>query len=324
MSWRDVVDGGLEASVVGSYSRLGPAVRRRLWGWEPLEAHRLDGRVAVVTGATSGLGRAAAERLGALGASLVLVVRDLERGSRAAAEIERATGSIVAVVRADMGDLESVRDAAREVTRVPSIDILIHNAGGLGAERRVTGQGIEQTMATHVVGPFLLTHLCMPRLVAAAPSRVIVVTSGGMYTQGLDEREPLTVPSPYEGAATYARAKRAQVSLVEACAERMRRQGIHLMAMHPGWADTPGVKKSLPRFRRVMRPLLRSADEGADTMVWLASAPLRDIGSGTLWLDRRRRGLHRLPATARSDTAAARRRLLEECRRLAGVTDPAP
>ncbi len=321
MSWRDVVDGGLEASVVGSYSRVGPALRRRLWGWEPLDAHRLDGKVAVVTGATSGLGRAAAERMGALGASLVLVVRDLERGHRAAAEIERTTGSVVAVVRADMGDLDSVRDAAREITRAASIDILVHNAGSLSAERRFSAQGIEQTMATQVVGPFLLTYLCLPALIAAAPSRVIVVTSGGMYTQGLDEREPLTVPSPYKGATAYARAKRAQVSLVEECAQPLERKGIHLMAMHPGWADTPGVQRSLPRFRQVMRPLLRTADEGADTMVWLASAPLRDVGSGTLWLDRRRRGLHRLPATARADTAAARRRLVDECRRLAGVTD---
>lgn len=317
-----MVDSVLEFSVVGSFSRVGPALRRRLWAWESLDAHRLDGRVAVVTGASSGLGRAAAEMLAGLGATVVMLVRDADRGAAVAADLRRRTGGAIEVVRADLGDLDSVREAARELRRLGRIDILIHNAGGLSAVPHLTRQGLEQTLATHVIGPLLLTDLCLPLLRAAAPSRVIAVTSGGMYTQGLDENNPL-VPSGRGGVTAYAHAKRVQVTLVEACAARLRRRGIHLMAMHPGWADTPGVQRSLPGFRRLMRPLLRTAAEGADTMVWLSSAPLDDLGHGDLWLDRGRRRVHRLPRTARGDTPAVRQRLLQECCRLTGLGDVA-
>jgi dehydrogenase/reductase SDR family protein 12 len=322
VNWRALVDGGLELSVVGSFTRVGPAVRRRLWTWEPLEAHRLDGRVAVVTGATSGLGRAAAERLAGLGATVVMLVRDTARGEGVAAGVRQATGSAVEVVRADLGDLDSVREAAAEVRRHPCIDILVHNAGALNADRRLSAQGIEETVATHVVGPLLLTELCLPQLVAAAPSRVIVVTSGGMYLQPLAVDRLQMAPGEYNGVTAYGRAKRAQVSLVAQCAPQLARRGVQLMVMHPGWADTPGLHRSLPRFHRVIGPLLRSADEGADTIVWLASAPQREIGPGPLWLDRSSRALHRLPGTARSDTVERRGLLLEECRGLAGLSAP--
>jgi dehydrogenase/reductase SDR family member 12 len=323
VSLRAAVDAGLELSIVGSFSRVGPVVRRRLLGWEPLEAHRLDGRTAVVTGASSGLGQAAAATLAGLGASVVMLVRDTMRGARAAEAIHRATGSRVEVLRADMGDLGSVREAAAALGLRP-IDILVHNAGSLSTELRITKQGIEDTVATHVVGPFLLTRLCMSNLEAAAPSRVIVVTSGGMYAEGLDVDRLQMTGEEYDGVVAYARAKRAQVSLVEECAGQLRRRGVGLMAMHPGWADTPGLQRSLPRFHRAMRPLLRSADEGAETIVWLGSVPLQRIGDAPLWLDRAPRALHRMRRTARTDTAAERRRLVEECCRLAGLDDPLP
>lgn len=321
MSLRSAVDAGLERSIAGSFSRIGPAVRRRLFGWDSLASHRLDGRTAVVTGASSGLGATAATWLARLGADVVILVRDTDRGARVAKAIERATGARVDVVRADMGDLDSVKDAASALGGRP-IDILVHNAGALTGERRVTGQGIEETVATQVVGPLLLTWLWLFNLEVAAPSRVIVVTSGGMYTQGLDVDALQMTRGTYDGVVAYARAKRAQVSLVEECAGALRGRGIHLTAVHPGWADTPGLRRSLPGFHRVMRPLLRSVDEGADTIVWLASAPIESISDEVLWLDRAPRPIHRLRRTARTDTATERRRLFEECCRLAGL-DPA-
>ena len=114
----------------------------------------------------------------------------------------------------------------------------------------------------------------------------------------------------YNGTTAYARAKRAQVTLVELWARRLAADRITVHAMHPGWADTPGVARSLPTFRRVVGPLLRTPEEGADTLVWLAvddGAPLAE--SGRFWLDRRPRPLHRLRSTRRSDTPAERERL---------------
>jgi len=111
----------------------------------------------------------------------------------------------------------------------------------------------------------------------------------------------------------YARAKRAQVSLVAHCAPLLERRGVSLVAMHPGWARTPGMVTALPAFHRLTGPILRTVAEGADTMVWLAAADPAVLHRGSLWLDRRPRRLHRLRRTAASDTATERRRLVEMC-----------
>jgi NAD(P)-dependent dehydrogenase (short-subunit alcohol dehydrogenase family) len=121
-------------------------------------------------------------------------------------------------------------------------------------------------------------------------------------------------PHEYNGTKAYARAKRAQVTLAEMWADRLRADGVSVHAMHPGWADTPGVRRSLPGFRRVMGPLLRTPEEGADTLVWLAADDGRPVETtGRFWLDRRPRDIHRLARTRRSDTPDERRRLWDWC-----------
>ena len=131
------VDRALEASVVGSFTRIGPAVRRRLFKWEP-PGHRMDGKVAVVTGATSGLGLVTATELARLGSRVVLLVRDVERGRAAGSRIAAATGSSeLTVVGADVGDLDAIRHAAAVLRDLPAVDVLIHNAGALS--RNSTG-----------------------------------------------------------------------------------------------------------------------------------------------------------------------------------------
>ena len=116
-------------------------------------------------------------------------------------------------------------------------------------------------------------------------------------------------PADYRGATAYARAKRAQVVLSEEWAKRLRSDGIAVHAMHPGWADTPGLETGLPGFRTLVGPLLRTPQEGADTIVWLAVAEEPGRTTGRFWLDRRPRPLHRLASTRRSDTPAERERL---------------
>ena len=110
----------------------------------------------------------------------------------------------------------------------------------------------------------------VPALAAGAPSRVLWVSSGGMYSEPLSVDQLEMSASDYDGTTAYARAKRAQVTLAELWATRLAAKGISVHSMHPGWADTPGVARSLPRFRRVVGPLLRTPADGVDTLVWLA------------------------------------------------------
>ncbi len=317
---RTGVDRALEASVAGSFTRIGPAVRSRLFGWGPLAEHRIDGKTSVVTGATSGLGLVTATELARLGSRVVLLVRDADRGRAVGREIAAKTGNTdVTVVEADMGDLDSIRRAADSLRRLPGVDVLVHNAGAMSGTRQLSPQGIEQTVAAQLVGPFLLTHLVGAQL-RKAPSRVIFVTSGGMYTEPLHVGSLEMSPETYDGVTAYARVKRAQVSLVERWAPQLAHLAVTIAAMHPGWADTPGLRTSLPTFGRVIGPLLRTPAEGADTIVWLASAPGAGTPSGSLWLDRRRRGPHRLSRTRRSDTVAERARLWTFCCERSGIT----
>ncbi|HNJ98358.1 MAG TPA: SDR family NAD(P)-dependent oxidoreductase [Ilumatobacteraceae bacterium] len=310
-SARNVADAVLEAPIVTSFTNVGFLARKRLGGWTALDDYDLTGRVVVLTGATSGLGLAAARQLARCGATLVLNGRSAERNERVVTELVEATGNAsITQVAADMGDLAQVRRLADEVlARHDRVDVLIHNAGALTAERHVSPDGTEATVASQVVGPFLLTSLLLDRLAASAPSRVLTMASGGMYAAGLTVSQLEMSPDIYNGTEQYARAKRAQVTLNEMWAERFAGSGVHFHALHPGWADTPGVDASLPTFAKVMGPLLRTPEQGADTLVWLAAddEPLRS--NGRFWLDRRQRPIHKLPTTKRTDTPARRHEL---------------
>lgn len=320
------VDLLLEATVLGSFSRIGPAVRRRLDDWEPLP--RLDGRRVLVTGITSGIGRAATDQLLRLGAEVLAVGRDEGRTTTAAEELAAVAGSdAVEPLIADLGDLTAVRRLAAEATARGPLHAVVHNAGALLDRHTTTADGIETTVAVHLVGPHLLTRLLEPALAAdpsgaEGPARVLWVTSGGMYTQGLDVDRLEMSPSSYKGSVAYARAKRAQVELLGHWARHLA-PGAVAHAMHPGWAATPGVTESLPTFDRVLGPLLRSPAEGADTLVWLLGADEATRTSGDLWLDRRRRSTVHVPGTGTGDTERDRLWAWVEAR--AGLdTDPMP
>ena len=300
----------LDAAVVPGFSKIGYAIRKRLGNWQPVSSFDLRGKTVVITGPTSGLGKEVARQLAPTGANLVLVARNEEKCARVIDEIAPlCTENKPVFVRAEMGDLESVRSACSAIQlQFTHIDVLIHNAGALLNSRQVSPQGIEQTIASHVVGPFLMTTLLLPLMNGG---RVVTVSSGGMYSSGLpafNKGETLEMPAhKYGGSKQYAIAKRAQVTLNEMWATREPQT--EFVSMHPGWADTPGVQESIPGFRRVTAPILRSASEGADTIAWLAAVNPLPGTSGTFWSDREVRPTHKTPQTKKRDTSETRKAL---------------
>jgi dehydrogenase/reductase SDR family member 12 len=311
-----VLDTILDRTVVAGYTSLGYRVRRGMWN--PADLQPLDGKVALVTGATSGIGLAAAEGFARLGAALWLLARSEEHGERARAEIVARSGnSDVQVGICDLSDLKAVRQFAEHFSRQASrLDVLVNNAGALPSERTLSVDFIELTFATNVLGPFLLTNMLIPLLKKSAPSRIVNVSSGGMYTQRIKVDDLQTAHEKFDGPTAYARTKRAQVILTELWAERLKGTGVVVHAMHPGWADTPGLQSSLPRFYGVTKWLLRTPQEGADTIVWLGAAPEPARSSGGFWHDRRERPTHRVPWTR--ETPEDRERLWAQCERLSG------
>ncbi len=208
----DQVDAALEWSVVGSFTRIGAALRRRLDHWAPLEGRGLAGRVTVLTGATSGLGLETARALARMGATVEIIARNESKAQRTCAELRAETGNPnVGFVVADTGDLAAVRRAAADLLlRHRAIHLLIHNAGALDDVWQVSPQGIELTVASQVVGPFLLTELLLPALRAGVRARVLWVSSGGMYSEPLSVDRLEMSPDDYDGTVAYARAKRAR------------------------------------------------------------------------------------------------------------------
>jgi len=324
MDMAAVVDDLLEITVIGSFSRIGYGVRRRLFGWTTPRAGSMVGRTVLLTGVTSGLGREAAGTLATLGARVILAGRDEAKLRAVRDDLVRIHGEDrFPILVVDMASIASVRGAVERILASESrLDVVIDNAGAIFPTREVTADGIEATLATMVVGPFALVAGLLPLLEATRGARVISVTSGGQYATRLHLDDLQWTSEPWNGTRAYARAKRAQVSIVREWARRIARTDISFVAMHPGWADTPGIAAALPGFHRVMGPLLRTPAQGVDTMVWLAAEPRATDLSGRLLLDRRPRPFDRIPSTRVSP--AERLRLWDAVVRLARIADPRP
>lgn len=303
-----VTDAALEVTVAGSFGSPGIRIRQRVFRWTDLP--RLEGRTILVTGGTSGVGRAAAEAMARLGAEVTIVGRDEARAAAAAEQISATggPGGPDVPVRAEAADVSRLADVRRLVDRFGSdhdhLDVLVHNAGALSAEHERTEDGFEATYAAQVLGPHVLTTGLLGLLRAGPSPRVVTVASGGMYAQGLDLADVHMPAESYDGVGAYARAKRVQVVLTREWARRFP-EHVQFHAMHPGWADTPGVLESLPRFHRITRPILRTPAEGADTIVWLAGVEPIPAPSGSFWHDRRPRRTVWLPRTGGTPTEHA-------------------
>lgn len=282
-----LLDSALDASVVFSFDRNGYRRHARRFDARDLEVD-LTGRTMLITGANAGLGLAATQQLAKLGATVVMACRDLQRAEVA----QRSVSGRTELLRLDVSSRADVKRFVADWGTRP-LDVLINNAGVLPTSRQQTSEGHELAFATNLLGAVDLTRGLLPRL-RETKGRVVLVSSGGMYPVKLDLEALQGRVARYDGVAAYAQTKRAQVIVNELWAQR--EPHVTFSAMHPGWADTGGVRGSLPTFHALTSRLLRTADEGADTITWLAAVQ-RPLPSGQFWFDREAVKTHAFPWT---------------------------
>ena len=242
----------------------------------------LAGKVCVVTGSSAGIGVETVRALATAGATVVMAARDAAKNEQIANAIRAATpGARLEPVRLDLSDLAGVREAARAVrAQHPRIDILINNAGMLGGPRTLTQEGAELHFATNHLGPFLFTNLLLPELKAAAPSRIVVLSSNAHRMGGLDFDDLTFVKRPYEHWAAYSQSKMANMLFTTGLAKRLKGSGVTVNAVHPGVIVTE-VFRSVPReeqdrvtgWSEQMGSPVKTPAQGAATQVWAATAP---------------------------------------------------
>jgi dehydrogenase/reductase SDR family member 12 len=309
----DVADTLLDRSIALGYGTVGLAARRRLPGW-PADPPRMDGTVVLVTGAASGLGLASATGFAGLGATVHALARTPDRAREAVHRVRDVVkGADARPAVCDVSDLRAVRAFAQMFSeRESRLDVLVNNAGVMPDERTRSVDGHELMFATHVLAPLALTALLAHALERSAPARVINVSSGGMYSQALPVGDWESERTAYSPKKLYARTKREEVVVTEIVADRLRGRGVVVHGMHPGWADTEGVRRWMPVFRTLTRPIIRTPEQGADTIVWLGGAAEPLERTGLFWQDRRARPTHyRLGAPP--DAPADRQALYRYC-----------
>ncbi len=290
---------------VARFSKLGYLRSKKQW--RPVSAN-MRGKHIVLTGATSGIGLAAARELANMGAGLTLVARDQTRGDKLVEELAAETGNTdISLQVADMAQMAQVQQlVARLLEDGRPVDVLVNNAGALFNPRQETSEGLEKSFALLLLGPYLLTEGLLPLLQKSEDPRVVNVVSGGMYSQKLDVGKLQSEGPNYSGSVAYARAKRGLMVKTEQWAEDWDQFGICVNAMHPGWADTPGVETALPAFHKITKRILRTPEQGADTIVWLATAREAGLVSGKLFLDREPHTTHLVKSTRENSAERAK------------------
>jgi len=275
-------------------------------------------RIAVVTGATSGIGKVTARELARQGFRVVLVARDAEKAARTASEIAvAAPGAKVETLLCDMTSQKQIRAAAEELKRRHDrIDVLVNNAGGVWVKREVTEDGLERTFAVDHLGYFLLTNLLLRELRRGAPSRVVNVASEAAKLGRIDF-DDLQGERRYRGGLAYAQAKLANILFSSELARRVAGSGVTSNALHPG-AVASGFalnNTGLVRFgMKLVRPFLIDEEKGARTSIYLASSPEVEGVTGEYFVKNRPK---KPPRNGRDPEVA--RRLWDVSARLTGL-----
>ena len=277
----------------------------------------MQGQVCVVTGATSGIGKAAAAALARQGAEIIVVGRDPGRAEATAAAIQADGAPPPKVEIADLALLDQVRALAGRLNQnLDRIDVLINNAGLVLNERQVTPDGYEHVFAVNHLAPFLLTNLLRPKLTASAPARVITVSSDAHTAARLDLDDP-NLEHGWSSWRSYSNSKLANILFTRELAGRLDGTGVTANCLHPGVVRTGFGRDARPLMRvgiTIAKPFMLSPERGADTIVYLASSPDVAAKTGGYYVKRQ---LREPSAAARDDGLA--RRLWEISERLTGL-----
>jgi NAD(P)-dependent dehydrogenase (short-subunit alcohol dehydrogenase family) len=278
----------------------------------------LEGKTCVITGATSGIGQVAAERLAAMGARLLLIARDQARGEDTLRRLQaRAPGAAHRVHYADLMRVAEVKRVAAEiVAQERRIDILINNAGAIFSFRRLTAEGLERTFALNHMAYFVLSHALRELLLAAGPARVVNTASAAHQSAKLDF-EDLQFAKAYNGVSAYQRSKLCNILFTRELSRRWTGTGVTVNCLHPGFVASRFGKESGGLLALVLRGaqlFAISPEEGAETIVYLASSPeVADVSGGYFFKCRAA-----APALQAEDDGAAKR-LWQESAKLAGI-----
>ncbi|HKA88554.1 MAG TPA: SDR family oxidoreductase [Haliangiales bacterium] len=280
----------------------------------------MKGKTVLVTGATQGIGKVTALELARMGASVAVTARDRARGEATAEEIKDKAGAAVELHLCDFASQADIRRFAAEfLAKHDKLDVLVNNAGAINMERRLTPDGIEMTFAVNHLGYFLLTHLLLPALEAAAPSRIVVVASDA-HARGHIDFDDLMGEKSYAGFRAYGQSKLANILFTYELARRLDGKRVTANCLHPGVVATGfgrNDKSWLSYGIKLVAPFFLTPEEGAQTSIYLASSPDVEGTTGKYFAKSKEKKSNR-----ESYDRDVQRRLWEVSEKLTGLDKP--